>query len=95
MIYLSVFPEMHPFILVGFPWFWVTISGNQDGGFSIDIEESPRVENYDPFTNQIVYIKCYPHEIRGQHWQIPNTPEAWQDQFIAVWDNLMGWLNGG
>jgi len=75
--------------------FNVIIRGNQCGGFSVEIEELPEADVYAPFPIQIVHITFYPDEIRGKYWQIPNTPEAWRGEFIAVWDELMEWLRKG
>ena len=88
---ICLFPEIYPFVMFCLPWFWVTIRGSQDGGFSVEIEESPK--NGPP--DQIAYIEFYPHQIRGQYWRIPNTPEAWRGEFIAVWDEFMEWLKRG
>ena len=75
--------------------FNVIIRGNQSGGFSVEIEELPEADVYAPFPIQIAYVTFYPDEIRGKYWRIPNTPEAWRGQFIAVWDELMEWLRKG
>lgn len=85
MIYLSLFPEIHPFIMVCLPWFWITVRGNKDGGFSVEIEESPT----HGLPEQIAYVEFYPHQIRGQYWRIPNTPERWRWEIIWAWDELM------
>ena len=75
--------------------FNVIIRGNQSGGFSVEIEELPEADVYAPFPIQIAYVTFYPDEIRGKYWRIPNTPEAWRGQFIAVWDELMERLKRG
>ena len=75
--------------------FNVIIRGNQSGGFSVEIEKLPEADVYAPFPIQIAYVTFYPDEIRGKYWRIPNTPEAWRGQFIAVWDELMERLKRG
>jgi hypothetical protein len=94
MFHLSLFPEIHSFIMVCLPWFWVTIRGSQDGGFSVEIEKPPKdtLPNHFSFPDQIAYIEFYPHGIRGQYWQIPNTHLKWKWEIIWAYDELVEWL---
>lgn len=84
MIHLALFPEIYPFIMVCLPWFWVTVRGSRDGGFSVEIEEPPK----NGLPDQIAYITFYPHEIRGKYWRIPSTLEKWTREIIWAWDEL-------
>ena len=90
MIYLSLFPEIHPFIMVCLPWFWVMVRGNQDGGFLVELEKAPK----DGLPEQIAYIEFFPYQIRGKYWRVPNTPERWRWEIIWAWDDLIKWLKG-
>ena len=85
MIYLAISPEIYPFLMICLPWFWVTIRGYRDGGFSVDIQEPPK--NGPP--DQIAYIEFYPDEIRGQYWRIPNTPYKWKQEIIWAWEEIV------
>jgi len=77
--------------MVCLPWLWVTIRGSQDGGVSVEIEKPPEdtLPNRFSWPEQIAYIEFYPHQIRGQHWRIPNTPEQWMREIIWAWGDLM------
>ena len=95
MVYLCLFPEIHPFLMVCLPWFTVMIRGSQDGGFEVEIEEPPQSCVYFPFPNQIAYVTFYADKIEGKYWRIPNKPEEWRSEIIAAWDELMERLKRG
>lgn len=84
MIHLALFPEIYPFVMIFLPWFWVTIRGSRDGGFSVEIEKPPEDTSPNQFSwpEQIAYITFYPHEIRGKYWRIPSTLEKWTREII-------------